>query len=443
MSSSSQSGSTSAQVSRAAGTFRALRHRNFQLFFSGQLISLIGTWMQNVAQSWLVYRLTGSGALLGAVTLASQFPIFLFAPFGGLVADRHNRHRVVIATQTASMVLASALAWLTLTNRVQVWHVFVLSALLGVVNAFDMPARQSFFVEMVGKEDLMNAIALNSSMFNGARIAGPAIAGVLVASIGEGWCFFSNAVSYIAVIIGLLMMHVTARPRAGTAEPPLRHMIEGFRYVRHTRPIRAILLLLGLASIVAMPYIVLMPIFADRVLHRGARGMGILMAATGVGAMLGALTLAAKQGLKGLSVWIARASFGFGVCMLLFAMSRHFWLSVALLVPLGFGMMTQMAVSNTLIQSMVPDQLRGRVMAVYSMVFIGLGPVGAFFAGAMSDRIGAPLTVAIGGLVCLAGSALFRLNLPGIRTEVRELILAQQVIPGVPAEAAVAPSVER
>jgi predicted MFS family arabinose efflux permease len=253
----------------------------------------------------------------------------------------------------------------------------------------------------------------------------------------------SNAASYIAVIVGLLLMHVTPRPRAATEEPPLQHMIEGFRYVRRTRPVRAILLMLGLSSIVAMPYIVLMPIFADRVLHSGARGMGILMAATGVGAMLGALTLAAKQGLKGLSVWIVRASFGFGAGMVLFSMSRHFWLSVALLIPLAFGMMTQMAVSNTLIQSMVPDQLRGRVMAVYSMVFIGLGPVGAFFAGAMSDHIGAPLTVAIGGLGCIAGSALFALNLPGIRAEVRELVLAQQVTPGVPAEAAVAPSVER
>lgn len=443
MSSLPQSGSSSAQVSRAASTFRALRHRNFQLFFSGQLISLIGTWMQSVAQSWLVYRLTGSGVLLGAVSFASQFPIFLVAPIGGLVADRQNRHRVVIATQTASMVLAFALAWLTLANRVQVWHVFVLSALLGVVNAFDIPARQSFIVEMVGKEDLMNAIALNSSMFNGARIAGPAIAGILVASIGEGWCFFANAASYIAVIVGLLLMHVTPRPRAATAEPPLQHMIEGFRYVRRTRPVRAILLLLGLSSIVAMPYIVLMPIFADRVLHSGARGMGILMAATGVGAMLGALTLAAKQGLKGLSVWIVRASFGFGAGMVLFSMSRHFWLSVALLVPLAFGMMTQMAVSNTLIQSMVPDQLRGRVMAVYSMVFIGMGPIGAFFAGAMSDRIGAPLTVAIGGVGCVVGSALFALKLPGIRAEIRELIRAQQGAPGVSAEAAVAPSVQR
>ncbi len=227
-----------------------MTHRNFQLFFGGQLISLIGTWMQTVAQSWLVYRLTGSSLLLGSVGFASQIPVFLASPLGGIVADRYSRHRVVIAAQTASMVLACILAVLTLTHTVTIQEIFVLAALLGIVNAFDLPARQSFLVEMVGKEDLMNAIALNSSMFNGARIIGPAVAGILVAKIGEGWCFLVNAVSYIAVIIGLLMMRVPPRA-APPAVSPLAHVIEGFRFVRNTAPIRAILLLLGLVSLVA------------------------------------------------------------------------------------------------------------------------------------------------------------------------------------------------
>src|SRR5579863_7460098 len=289
-----------------SATLRALRHRNFQLFFSGQLISLIGTWMQSVAQSWLVYRMTGSSLLLGSVGFASQFPVFLASPLGGIVADRHNRHRVVIATQTASMLLAFILAVLTLTHRITVTEIFVLAILLGVVNAFDLPGRQSFLVEMVGKDDLMNAIALNSSMFNGARVVGPAIAGILVAKIGEGWCFFANAASYIAVILGLLLMRVT--PRAiqpmGSA---LAHVIEGFRFVRHTAPIRDLLILVGLVSLVAMPYTVLMPIFADKILHGGARGLGILMGATGVGALLAALMLAARTGVHGLGRWVTLA----------------------------------------------------------------------------------------------------------------------------------------
>jgi MFS family permease len=419
---------------RVSQALSSLRHRNFQLFFSGQIISLIGTWMQTVAQSWLVYRLTGSSLLLGAVGFASQFPVFLVAPIGGTIVDRHNRHRLIIATQTASMVLAFILAWLTLSHRVLVWHIFVLAALLGVVNAFDIPGRQAFLVEMVGRENLMNAIALNSSMFNGARIVGPAVAGVMVAAVGEGWCFFANAVSYLAVIAGLLMMRL--RPY----EPPPRtasawaNIIEGFQYVRQTGPIRALLLLLGLVSLVGMPYAVLMPIFADRILHSGARGLGLLMGATGVGALLGALTLAAKRGLKGLGKWVAVCAIGFGVSLNLFAFSRRLGVSMVLLLPVGFTMMVEMASSNTLIQSMVPDQLRGRVMAVYSMMFMGMAPFGAFFAGAIAQHLGAPLTVAIGGLACIAGSAIFAARLPGWRAEARQLIIAQAAAGGDPAQ---------
>ncbi len=413
--------------------FRALLHRNFQLFFSGQLISLIGTWMQTVAQAWLVYRLTGSSLLLGSVGFASQFPVFLVAPLGGIVADRCHKQRVVIGTQIASMILAFILSLLTLTGTVQVWHIFVLAASLGVVNAFDIPGRQAFLVDMVGKDDLMNAIALNSSMFNGARIIGPAIAGILVARIGEGWCFFANAVSYIAVIAGLMLMRVQHRPRRKTASP-LAHLVEGFRFVRQTRPIRAILLLLGLISLVAMPYTVLMPIFADKILHGGARGLGILMGATGVGALLGALTLAAKRGVHGLGRWVAIACGGFGVSLILFAFSHRFWLSAALLMPVGFCMMLQMSSSNTLIQSMVPDELRGRVMAVYSMMFMGMAPFGAFLGGALADRLGAPITVSMGAVASIGGAAIFWMRLPHIRVEARRLIVAQAMAGGAPAE---------
>ena len=435
---------------------RALRHRNFQLFFSGQLISLIGTWMQTVAQSWLVYRLTGSGLELGGVGFASQIPVFLVAPLGGIVADRSNRRHVVIATQVASMLLAFILAALTLFHRVQVWHVFVLAALLGVVNAFDIPGRQSFLVDMVGKDDLMNAIALNSSMFNGARVVGPAVAGILVARLGEGWCFFANGVSYIAVIIGLLMMNVHAPARVSAKTSPWEHIIEGFQFVNRTAPIRALLMLLGVVSVTGMPYVVLMPIFADKILHRGGQEfasligshdlgavrLGILMGATGVGALLGALTLAIRSGVKGLGTWVTVCCAGFGVSLMLFAASKSFWLSVFLLLPVGYFIMLQMASSNTLIQVMVPDALRGRVMALYSMMFMGMAPVGALLGGALSDRLGAPITVMIGGLASVAGAWWFGVQLPKIRGEARKLILAQAMAGGDPAEEMSAPVVE-
>jgi MFS family permease len=414
---------------------RALRHRNFQLFFSGQLISLIGTWMQSVAQSWLVYRLTGSALLLGSVGFASQIPVFLCAPLGGIAADRFNRRHIVIGTQVAAMLLAFILAALTLTHAIdsRVWLLFVLAALLGVVNAFDIPGRQSFLVDMVGKEDLMNAIALNSSMFNGARVIGPAVAGILVARIGEGWCFFANAVSYVAVIVGLLMMRVHSPARAIKASP-FEHMMEGFRFVNQTAPIRALLLLLGVVSLVGMPYVVLMPIFADQILHGGARGLGILMGATGVGALLGALTLAFREGVKGLGRWVAWCCAGFGASLVVFALSRSFWVSVVLLLPVGYFMMLQMSSSNTLIQVMVPDALRGRVMAVYSMMFMGMAPIGALLGGALAERLGAPMTIVIGGVASLAGAGWFGLQLPKIRVEARRLIVAQATAGGEPVE---------
>ena len=422
-------------------TFRAMRHRNFQLFFSGQMISLIGTWMQSVAQAWLVYRMTGSSLLLGSVGFAGQFPVFLASPLGGIVADRYNRRQVVIGTQVASMVLAMILAVLTLTDRITIKEIFILAALLGIVNAFDLPGRQSFLVEMVGKDDLINAIALNSSMFNGARIIGPAIAGILVARIGEGWCFFANAVSYIAVIIGLFMMRVPPREHRPQGSP-IAHILEGFRFVQQTAPIRAILLLLGLVSLVAMPYTVLMPIFADKILHGGARGLGILMGATGVGALLGALTLATRTGVYGLGRWITYACAGFGVSLVAFGLSRNFLLSTALLVPVGFCMMLQMSSSNTLIQAMVPDQLRGRVMSVYSMMFMGMAPIGALLGGASADRLGAPVTVSMGAIAAVGGAAIFGMRLPKMRVEARRLVVAQGMVGGEPVQEVTARVVE-
>ena len=394
---------------------RALRHRNFRLFFAGQLVSLIGTWMQMVAQSWLVYRLTGSSFLLGSVAFASQIPIFLLAFIGGAVADRFNRHKVVIATQAAAMALAFILAILTLTETVRIWHVFVLSALLGIVHAFDMPVRQAFIVMLVGKDDLMNAIALNSSLFNGARVLGPAVAGMLIASIGEGWCFFANAVSYIAVIAGLLMMKV--EPDLGPAHSTtgFRALVEGFIYVRRMRAIHALLLLLGLISIMGMPYSVLMPIFADRILQGGARGLGILMGATGLGALAGAVSLAVRSHTRGLGKLVVYACAGFGCSLILFSTSRTFWLSGLFLIPVGFSLMTQMASTNTLIQIMVPDHLRGRVMALHVMMFMGMAPFGSFLAGAIAETIGAPATVALGGAFCLMGAGIFLSRLPRLQ----------------------------
>jgi MFS family permease len=423
-------------------TLRALKHRNFQLFFGGQLISLTGTWMQSVAQAWLVYRLTGSAFLLGAVGFAGQFPVFIVAPIGGIVADRYNRRKVVIGTQVASMILAAILAALTLARYIQVWHIFVLSALLGVVNAFDIPGRQSFLVEMVGKEDLMNAIALNSSMFNGARVIGPAIAGILVARIGEGWCFFANSVSYIAVIISLFMMKVPKHSHRPSDASPIAHILEGFRFARDTAPIRAILLLLGLVSLVAMPYTVLMPIFADKILHGGARGLGVLMGMTGVGALMGALTLASRRGVHGLGRWVAFSCGAFGVSLILFSLSKNFLLSAILLLPVGFFVMLQMSASNTLIQAMVPDELRGRVMAMYSMMFMGMAPFGALFGGSVADRLGAPVAVSMGAVASIGGAFLFWLQLPKIRVEARRLIVAQGAIGGEPEQGVTARVVE-
>src|ERR1700674_3717860 len=361
--------------SRLPPVFRSLKHRNFRLFFGGQLISLVGTWMQTIAEAWLIYRLTGSSVLLGLLGFVGQIPIFLLSPIGGLAADRWPRQRVVITTQVASMLLGFTLAALTLTRRINVWEIIVLATLLGVVNAFDVPARQSFLIEMVGREDLLNAIALNSTMFNGARVAGPAVAGLLVAKVGEGWCFFLNGVSYIAVLAGLLMMRIEKSLAVHDGSSPIEKLREGLRFVRHTVPIRTLLLLLGLVSFTALPFSVLMPIFADRILHGGASAYGNLMGAVGLGAMFGAFTLAMRQEMRGLGNIVAYSAIGLGVSLTFFGASRVYWFSLVALTLAGYAMMMQFTSANTLIQAMVPDQLRGRVMSLYSMMFIGMAPI--------------------------------------------------------------------
>jgi MFS family permease len=409
---------------------RALRHRNYRLFFSGQLVSLVGTWMQTVAEAWLVYRLTGSAALLGVAGFASQIPVFLLATIGGTVADRANRHRILVITQSISMVLPLILATLVFTGHVHVWHVFTLAATLGVVNAFDVPARQAFVIEMVGKEDLVNAIALNSSIVNGARTIGPAVAGVLLAAVGEGWCFLINGLSYVAVITGLLLMKLPARDKQIRPPPALADTVEGFRFVRRSPPVRDLLLLVGLVSFAGMSYSVLMPIFADSILHGGPKGLGLLMASAGFGALCGALSIASRSSTRGLGRVVALSALTFGVGLMVFALSRAFWLSAALLFVVGMSMITQAASTNTLIQSMVPDALRGRVMAVYAMMFMGMSPIGALLQGALAERIGAPYTLVIGGFICVAGAIAFNIRLPALRIVARQLIDAQRVAAG-------------
>jgi MFS family permease len=403
----------------------ALRNRNFRVFVMGQLVSLIGTWMQTVAQSWLVYRLTGSPILLGTVGFASQIPIFLLSPLGGVVADRHERRRVLLITQSTMMVLALVLAGLTLLGHIQVWHILLLASLLGIANGFDIPARQSFVVELVPRQDLPNAIAINSTMFNGARVVGPAVAGVIVSAVGEGWCFFGNGVSYIAVLASLLSLKLPARNFAEQRPSPFEDILEGFRFVAETRPIRALLLLLGLVSMTGMPYATLMPVMAQDVLHAGASGLGLLMGAAGTGALTGALALAWHNSLRGLGRWVGLGAVSFGTWLILFSVSRSFWLSIALLLPAGFSMLLQMSSTNTLIQSMVPDRLRGRVMSVYAMTFMGMAPVGALLAGAAADVLGAPTAIAIGGGISIVGGLVFLWRLPGFRPEARRLIREQ------------------
>ena len=418
--------------------FRALKHRNFQLFIIGQLISLIGTWMQNLAQQWLVYRLTHSVVLLGVFGFASQVPMLLLAWMGGYVGDRYNRHRGVIVTQTCSMVLAFVLAGLTLTHTIHAWHLILIALLVGIVNAFDVPIRQSFFVHMVGTEDLPNAIALNSSIFNGARVVGPAIAGFTILLVGEGWCFFLNGVSFIAVLVALLMMRIPRVEREPTGESPVQSFVQGFRFAMADVPIRSALLLLSVLSMFGLQFSVFLPIYASDILHGGAKTLGLLMSAAGVGALLGALQFAARTEYKGLARWIGTTSTICAIGLLIFGQANSFqpwatglvrsiaaacrscaisperfadavpfWLCAAVLFVVGFAATSQMAATNTLIQQRVPDQMRSRLMAVYATMFMGVQPIGALLAGGVAKHIGAPHALLAFGFVLLAGCLIF------------------------------------
>ncbi len=399
-------------AARLAGFGSALRHRNYRLFFFGQLISLTGTWMQTAALSWLVYRLTGSAELLGLTGFAAQGPVFFLAPLGGALADRHPRRPILLATQTLSMLQALILAALVLGGHIHIWQVFALAGAVGVINAFDIPTRQAFLVEMAGHADLPNAIALNSSMFNLARLLGPAVAGVMVAALGEGWCFLINGLSYIAVIAGLLAMRLAPRRAvSGAGRARLRDEIgQGLVFTRRHGPIRRVLLLLGLMSLMGMPYVVLLPIFASRILGGGPQHLGLLMSSAGLGALLGALTLAGRKNQAGIEGRIAGAGLLFGLALIAFGYSTSFPLSLALLLAVGFFQMTHMASSNTLIQALVPDDFRGRVMALYSMMFMGMAPFGALLSGDLADRIGPPATIAAGGALCMLGALAYRFS---------------------------------
>jgi MFS family permease len=416
-------------VARIGRIGRALRHRNFRLYISGQLVSLVGTWLQVVAQSWLVYRITDSPFLLGVAGFVGQAPVFFLAPVGGAVADRVDKRRLLLLTQSASAVLAGVLGVLTLAGHVTIGHVLVVAALLGAVTAVDMPTRQAFVVEMVGREDLPNAIALNSTAVNAARVLGPAVAGFVVAAVGEGWCFLLNAVSFLAVLLGLALIRTDRRPAGSARASALADIRDAWRFVTGHAAVAAILVLLGLVSVMGMPYVVLMPIFADRILAGGSRGLGILLGATGVGALAAALVLAAREGSRGLGRWVAAAATGFGLSLIAFSASRSFALSVAALLLCGFFMMLHMAASNTLLQVLTPDALRGRVMAAYSMAFMGMAPFGALGAGTAADRLGAPLAVGVGGIAVIAGGVYFAVQLPRLRVSARALLDAREGTP--------------
>ncbi len=413
---------------------RALRYRNYRLFFGGQCISLIGTWMQSIALSWLVYRMTDSAFILGIVGFAGQIPAFLLAPFAGVLADRWNKHRMIVATQSLAMVQAMILAALALTSTIAVWHIVVLSLFLGIINAFDIPTRQSFILEMIeSKEDLPNAIALNSSMFNGARLVGPSIAGITIAAVGEGTCFLLNAVSYLAVIGALLAMRIPPRISDGRRQHVLRDLRSGFRYVYGFSPIRDILLLLALVSLMGMPFTVLMPVVARDILRGDAHTYGFLMGAVGVGALSGAIYLASRKSVVGLSRWIPRAASLFGAGLVFFAVSRSLWLSLVMLLVVGFGMMVQMASSNTLLQTLAEDDKRGRVMSFYTMAFMGMVPFGSLWAGSAASRIGATPTILISGIASIAGALVFASRLKHLRQIIHPLYRKMGIIPEVSA----------
>lgn len=415
---------------------RALQSRNYRLFFSGQTVSLIGTWITRVATSWLVYRLTGSALLLGLVGFCGQIPTLLLAPFAGVLVDRWDRHRILVVTQVLSMLQSLALALLVFAGAITVPLILALQVFQGIINAFDTPARQAFVVEMVeDRADLPNAIALNSSMVNASRIIGPSIGGIVIAAVGEGWCFLADAVSYLAVIASLIAMRVTARdlpPRDTRLRDELR---AGFQYVSRFVPVRSALLLLSLVSIMGMPYTVLMPIISSTVLHGGPHTLGFLMTASGVGALGGALYLASRRSVLGLGRVMVLSTVTFGVGLVAFSLTRTLWPALVALPFVGAGMMVTMAATNTIIQTVVTEELRGRVMAFYTMAFLGTAPIGSLLAGIAADRVGPTATIRLGGAACVAAALWFAFHLPRLRVLVRPIYIERGIIASAEMEA--------
>ena len=413
--------------------WRALRHRNFRLFFGGQSISLIGTWMTRIATSWLVYRLTGSALLLGTVSFAGQIPTFLIAPFAGVWVDRLDRRQVLVWTQVLSMVQSLALAGLTLSHLITIPWVLALSVMQGLVNAFDMPGRQAFMIQMVDdRRDLSNAIAINSSMVNMARLVGPSLAGMLIAVSSEGWCFLIDGISYIAVILSLLTMRLKVSESKRKLSSPWTELKEGWTYVSEFVPVRTILLLFAVVSLMGMPFVVLMPIFAAQVLHGGPHTLGFLMGAMGVGALISALSLAARKSVLGLLRMIPIAAAVFGLGLIGFGLSHVFWLSMVMVLVAGMGMMQGMAGSNTIIQTVVSEDKRGRVMSYYTIAFVGMTPFGSLLAGSMAHAIGAPWTVVINGSVVLLGAVCFLTQMPTLRRAMRPIYRDLGILPPTP-----------
>jgi MFS family permease len=409
--------------------FRSLKYRNYRLFFTGQSISLIGTWMQRIAMPWLVYNMT---LLLGVVGFAGQIPTFLLSPVAGVLTDRWSRYRVLLVTQIISMIQASILAWLCLTGQIQIWHIVVLSIALGCINAFDVPSRHSFVIDMVEKkEDLGNAIALNSLMFNGARLIGPSIAGIMLASAGEGICFLINAISYIFVIISLMMMKLKISEVRKKGSDILKDLKEGLNYTFGFPPIKHIILLLGLVSLMGMSYTVLMPVFAKQILHGGSHIYGFLMGAAGFGALLGALFLASRESVLKLGRIVPAAAILFGAGLIVLSFSRNFPLSLILMVFIGLGVMLQAAASNTILQTITDDDKRGRVMSFYTMAIMGTAPFGSLMAGGLAKVIGTPNTILVGGIACIIGALFFLRKLPELRTIVRPIYVKMGIIPEV------------
>jgi MFS family permease len=411
--------------------FRALRHQNYRLFFGGQSISLVGTWMQQIAVSWLVYRMTHSAFLLGLVGFSSQIATFLLAPLAGVIADRYHRHRLLLITQSIAMFQAAILYVLFVTHTIAVWHIIFLSFFLGAVNAFDIPVRQSFTVDMINdREDLSNAIALNSSMVNAARLIGPSIGGILIALFGEGTCFLVNALSYIAVLFSLGMMQLPRFESSGRHKGSvILQLKEGFFYAFNFMPIRTILMLLAVMSLVAGGVQALMPVFARDIFHGGSKTLGILMGTSGLGALTGAIYLASRKNVLGLSKIIAATAAIFGSGVIIFALTPILTVAIPVLLFSGFGMMVQMASSNIILQTVVEEDKRGRVMSFYTMAFMGLSPFGCLLSGILAERIGAAHTLLWGGCLCIIAAAVFAFQLPTLRGFIRAEYIKKGIIP--------------